>query len=69
MKKVDVVARSIIVFPEGFEIDGKKVELCISTEDIAALLAAYDPDDFNSPDIVTCRELSRLILDALNSDE
>ena len=69
MKKVDIVARSIIVFPEGFEIDGKKVELCISTEDIAALLAAYDPDDFNSPDIVTCRELSRLILDALNSDE
>ena len=69
MKKVDVVTRSIIVFPEGFEIDGKKVELCISTEDIAALLAAYDPDDFNSPDIVTCRELSRLILDALNSDE
>ena len=69
MKKVDIVARSIIVFPEGFEIDGKKVELCISTEDIAALLASYDPDDFNSPDIVTCRELSRLILDALNSDE
>ena len=69
MKKVDIVARSIILFPEGFEIDGKKVELCISTEDIAALLAAYDPDDFNSPDIVTCRELSRLILDALNSDE
>ena len=69
MKKVDIVTRSIVVFPEGFEIDGKKVELCISTEDIAALLAAYDPDDFNSPDIVTCRELSRLILDALNSDE
>jgi|TARA_R110001592_G_scaffold12051_4_gene58461 hypothetical protein len=69
MKKVDIVGRSIILFPEGFEIDGKKVELCISTEDIAALLAAYDPDDFNSPDIVTCRELSRLILDALNSDE
>lgn len=69
MKKVDIVTRSIILFPEGFEIDGKKVELCISTEDIAALLAAYDPDDFNSPDIVTCRELSRLILDALNSDE
>ena len=69
MKKVDVVTRSIVVFPEGFEIDGKTVELCISTDEIAALLAAYDPDDFNSPDIVTCRELSRLILDALNSDE
>ena len=69
MKKVDIVGRSIILFPEGFEIDGKKVELCISTEDIAALLAAYDPDDFNSPDIVTCRALSRVILDALNSDE
>ena len=69
MKKVDIVGRSIILFPEGFEIDGKKVELCISTDEITALLAAYDPDDFNSPDIVTCRELSRLILDALNSDE
>ena len=69
MKKVDIVGRSIILFPEGFEIDGKKVELCISTEDIAALLAAYDPDDFNSPDIVTCRALARVILDALNSDE
>ena len=69
MKKVDIVTRSIVVFPEGFEIDGKKVELCISTDEITALLAAYDPDDFNSPDIVTCRELSRLILDALNSDE
>ena len=69
MKKVDIVTRSIVVFPEGFEIDGKKVELCISTDEIAALLAAYDPDDFNSPDIVTCRALSRVILDALNSDE
>ena len=69
MKKVDIVGRSIILFPEGFEIDGKKVELCISTDEIAALLAAYDPDDFNSPDIVTCRALARVILDALNSDE
>ena len=69
MKKVGVIERSIVYFIEGFEIDGKKIELHISTEDIAALLASYDPDDFNSPDIVTCRELSRLILDALNSDE
>ena len=69
MKKVSVIERSIVYFLEGFEIDGKKIELIISTDEIAALLASYDPDDFNSPDVVTCRALARLILDALNSDE
>jgi len=52
---------------EGTEITGTNMHLCISTDEVAALLAAYDPNDFNSPDIVTCRALARLILDALNS--
>ena len=55
-------------FPEGgFTIDGVGLMLHISHDEVAALLAAYDPNDFNSPDIVTCRALARLILDALNS--
>ena len=69
MKKVDLVKKSIEIFPEGFEIDGKKIELCISSDEISSLLASYDPEDFNSPDIVTCRALARLILDALLADE
>jgi len=52
---------------EGYEIDGKIIEICISKDEIAAMLQSYDPNDFNSPDIVTCRALARLILDALNS--
>ncbi len=67
MKKVITCFETAVLFPEGFEIDGKQIELCISNDEIISLLAAYDPNDFNSPDIVTCRELARLILDALNS--
>ena len=69
MKKVITCFETATLFPEGFEFDGKKIELCISHDEVAALLAAYDPNDFNSPDIVTCRALSRLILDALKSEE
>ena len=56
------------IFQEGFEIDGVRLMLHISHDEVSALLAAYDPNDFNSPDIVTCRALARLILDALNSE-
>lgn len=55
---------------EGFgdyEIDGVRLMVHISHDEIAALLADYDPNDFNSPNIVTCRALARLILDALKS--
>ena len=66
MKKVFQKFDSKVWFGD-FDIDGTTIEICISKEEIASLLAAYDPDDFNSPDIVTCRALARLILDALNS--
>lgn len=56
------------IFPEGFEIDGVRLMLHISHDEVSALLAAYDPNDFNSPDIVTCRALARLILDSLSSE-
>jgi len=52
---------------DDFEIDGTKLSIHISRDEVAALLSAYDPDDFNSPDVATCRALARLILDALNS--
>jgi hypothetical protein len=68
MKHIDQVETMIKVY-EGFEIDGVKLELCISSEEVNALLLAYDPDDFNSPDIVTCRAIARLVLDALKSVE
>jgi hypothetical protein len=54
---------------DDFEINGVRLMLHISHDEVAALLAVFDPDDFNSPDIVTCRALARVILDALNSDE
>jgi hypothetical protein len=66
MKKIDQIEKMIKLY-EGTEIEGIKMELCISTEEVSALLSEYDPDDFNSPGIVTCRALARLILDALNS--
>jgi hypothetical protein len=68
MKNIDQVETMIKVY-EGFEIDGVKLELCISHEEVNALLQEYDPEDFNSPGIVTCRALARLILDALNSHQ
>ena len=68
MKAVDQVTDEHIV-SQHFEINGKKISLYISYEEVSALLSMYDPDDFNSPDIVTCRALARLILDALKSAE
>ena len=66
MKKIDQIKKMIKLY-EGTEIEGTKMELCISTEEVSALLSEYDPDDFNSPDIVTCRAIARLVLDALKS--
>ena len=68
MKTVDQVSQEHMIF-ENFEINGKKITIYISHDEINALLSSYDPDDFNSPDIVTCRSLARLILDALKSAE
>ena len=66
MKKVDLVIDETRAYA-GYEIDGKVLEIIISRDEVASLLQNYDPNDFNSPDIVTCRALARLILDALNS--
>jgi|TARA_R110000796_G_C14229816_1_gene395805 hypothetical protein len=66
MKKIDQIEEMTKLY-EGTEIEGIKMELCISTEEVNALLSEYDPDDFNSPDIVTCRAIARLVLDALKS--
>ena len=66
MKKIDQIENMTKLY-EGFEITGVKMELCISTEEVNSLLLNYDPEDFNSPDVATCRELARLILDALSS--
>jgi len=68
MKKVSKIENITESFG-NYEIDGVRLMVHISHDEVAALLAAYDPDDFNSPDIVTCRALSRLILDALNSSD
>jgi len=65
MKKIDQVTQIIKLY-QGYEIDGTVIELIISKDEITALLQSYDPNDFNSPDIVTCRALARLILDALS---
>jgi len=66
MKKIDQIQEMTKLY-EGTEIEGIKMELCVSTEEVNALLSEYDPDDFNSPDIVTCRAIARLVLDALKS--
>jgi len=68
MKKVSKIENITESFG-NYEIDGVRLMVHISHDEVAALLAAYDPSDFNSPDIVTCRALSRLILDALNSSD
>ena len=66
MKKIDQIQEMTKLY-EGTEIEGIKMELCVSTEEVNALLSEYDPDDFNSPDIVICRAIARLVLDALKS--
>mgnify|MGYP003142889895 CR=1 FL=1 len=68
MKKVSEIENIIEGF-DNYEIDGVRLMVHISHDEVAALLSAYDPNDFNSPDIVTCRALARLILDALNSSD
>ena len=66
MKRVEQARKENRAY-QGYEIDGTVIELMISKDEVAALLQNYDPNDFNSPDIVTCRALARLILDALSS--
>ena len=39
MKKIDQIEKMTKLY-EGFEIDGIKIELCISHDEVAALLAA-----------------------------
>ena len=68
MKKVSKIENITESFG-NYEIDGVRLMVHISHDEVAALLSAYDPNDFNSPDIVTCRALARLILDALNSSD
>ena len=68
MKKVSAKENITELF-DDYIIDGVRLMVHISHDEVAALLSAYDPDDFNSPDIVTCRALARLILDALNSSD
>ena len=68
MKRVEQVTKDNRAY-QGYEIDGTILEIIISNDEVASLLQEFDPDDFNSPDIVTCRALARLILDALNSEQ
>ena len=68
MKRVEQVTKDNRTY-QGYEIDGTILEIIISNDEVASLLQEFDPDDFNSPDIVTCRALARLILDALNSEQ
>jgi len=69
MKDILIVEDGVGCFPQGHEVNGKLIRLYISHDEITALLLQYDPNDFNSPDIVTCRALARLILDALKSSQ
>ena len=68
MKKIDQIEKMTKLY-EGTEITGTNMHLCISTEEVNALLSEYNPDDFNSPSVVTCRAIARLVLAALKSVE
>tara|TARA_Y100001938_G_scaffold80023_1_gene110519 strand:- start:16 stop:222 length:207 start_codon:yes stop_codon:yes gene_type:complete len=68
MKKIDQIKKMIKLYT-GTEITGINMELCISTDEVESLLSNYDPANPHSPDAATCRELARLILDALKSVE
>ena len=68
MKKVDQIQKMIKLY-QGSEIIGTNMHLCISTDEVESLLSNYDPTNADSPDVATCRELARLILDALRSVE
>lgn len=46
------------------DTDGMSIPILISSSDLSALLAEYDPNYSFSPDASTSREIARLILDA-----
>lgn len=50
---------------QPFEIEGVSVRVVASNDEIAQLLADYDPSDQYSPDAATSREIARVVLDAL----
>ena len=54
-------------FGYGDNESGGVVPLFISDDEIAALLAQYDPSNQYSPSADTSRKLARTILDALNA--
>ena len=68
MKKIDEIKKMTKLYT-GSEITGTNMELCISADEVESLLLNYDPANAYSPDAATCRELARLILDALKSVE
>ena len=50
---------------EAIDITGWSLPVIIPEDEVAALLAAYDPNDPATPDVDTCRDIARSILESL----
>ena len=61
----DVANASLDENDDDFLIEGYSLKICLSYDEVDALLAAYDPVDPNSPAEATSREITRVILNAL----
>ena len=61
----DVANASLDENGDDFFVEGYSLKICLSYDEVDALLAAYDPADPNSPAEATCRETARVILNAL----
>lgn len=61
----DVANASLDENDDDFFVEGYSLKICLSYDEVDALLAAYDPADLNSPAEATCRETTRAILNAL----
>ena len=50
---------------DPFEIDGLIIPVVIATDEIAGLLAEYDPDASASPSAADSRVIARVVMDSL----
>ena len=54
---------------DPFEIDGLVIPIVIATDEIAGLLADYDPEASASPSAADSRIIARVVMDALRKQQ
>ena len=61
----DVANASLDENGDDFFVEGYSLKICLSYDEVDALLSAYDPTSSTSPSAADSRKIARVVLDAL----